>query len=83
MKNGEKKVQIGEINPESGEINDQSGEIKITKLIIRYLGIKRKALAEQTNIALRTVDRMLKRLDSADKIEYRGSNKSGGWFPKT
>ena len=71
---------IGEINGESGEIN---GEMKIYSAICKNPGIKREKLFLLTEIPLRTIDRIVKRLKDAKKIEYRGSKRIGGWFVRT
>lgn len=72
----------GEINAPSGEIN---GERKIIGAIEANPGIKREGLLLETQIPLRTIDRILQRLRTGEnaKIEYRGSNKTGGWFIKS
>lgn len=72
----------GKINLINGKI---SGEKKIIHAIAEHPGIKREGLFLETQIPLRTIDRILRRLrDDADaRIEYRGSRKTGGWFIKS
>jgi len=72
----------GKINLVNGKI---SGEKKIIHAIAEHPGIKREGLFLETQIPLRTIDRILRRLrDGADaRIEYRGSRKTGGWFIKS
>ena len=72
----------GKINLVNGKI---SGEKKIIHAIAEHPGIKRDGLFLETQIPLRTIDRILRRLrDGADaRIEYRGSRKTGGWFIKS
>ncbi len=86
-KSGEINAKRGEINGgingKSGEINAKRGEIKIYSAICDNPGIKRERLLLLTKIPLRTIDRNVKRLTDAKKIEYRGSKRTGGWFPRT
>ena len=72
----------GGINPHGGEIN---GAKKIILAIAGHPGIKRDGLLLETQIPLRTIDRILRHLrEGANaKIEYRGSKKTGGWFIKS
>ena len=89
----------GEIMSESGTIKSESGTIKgdmaqsydiqsqdaaVLKVISEQPGIKKDRifLVVQTT-SLRTVQRTLERLSQADKIEYRGSKRTGGWFVRT
>ena len=64
----------------SGTINN---EIKIKNLIGAHPGIKRAGLSVKTGISVRTIARILKSLKESGAVEYRGSKKSGGWYPKT
>ena len=70
----------GEIKPPSGEIN---GEIKIWEVISKNPGIKRDRMMMLTGISLRTIDRIVRRLTDSQKIEYRGSKRTGGWYVRT
>ena len=78
--NGEITTSNGEIKPEVGEIN---GEMKILEAITENPGIKRDRLRSITGISLRTIDRIVKRLTNDEKIEYRGSKRTGGWYVRT
>ena len=79
--------------PDNGGINEPlnqlnggiNGEKKIFLAIAGHPGIKRDGLLLETQIPLRTIDRILRHLrEGADaKIEYRGSKKTGGWFIKS
>ena len=74
------------LNQSNGEINGKiNGEKKIILAIAGHPGIKRDGLLLETQIPLRTIDRILRHLrEGADaKIEYRGSKKTGGWFIKS
>ena len=74
------------LNQLNGEINGEiNGEKKIILAIAGHPGIKRDGLLLETQIPLRTIDRILRHLrEGADaKIEYRGSKKTGGWFIKS
>lgn len=77
----------GTINPgnePNGTINGTiNNEIKIKNAIKACPGIKREGLLVKTGISLRTIARILKSLKEAGVVEYRGSKKSGGWYPKT
>ena len=78
--NGEIKPDIGEIKPDIGEM---TGEMKIFDTISKNPGIKRDRLLLLTGISLRTIDRIVKRLTEDEKIEYRGSKRTGGWYVRT
>lgn len=78
--NGEIKPSNGEIKSSSGEIN---GEIKIWEVISKNPGIKRDRMMMLTGISLRTIDRIVRRLTDSQKIEYRGSKRTGGWYVRT
>lgn len=77
----------GTINPDivpSGNINGTiNGEIKIKRAIAENPGIKREGLLLKTKIPLRTIARILKSLKDSGAVEYRGSRKTGGWYPRT
>lgn len=78
--NGEIPPSNGEIKPEVGGIK---GEIKILDAISKNPGIKREGLRGITGISLRTIDRIVRRLTDDEKIEYRGSKRTGGWYVRT
>ena len=87
----------GTINPESGTINGEGGTITdraksydtdsqdsaILHIVGENPGIKKDKIFLQVRTSLRSVQRTLERLAAADKIEYRGSKRTGGWFVKT
>ena len=90
------KEESGQINPESGQIKSESGQIKSVKpydtaaqdravleVIRNNPGIKLEAIFLEIKTSTRSVRRVLDRLSSNDKIEYRGSRRTGGWFVKT
>ena len=93
---GQIKSESGQINPESGQIKSESGQIKSVKpydtaaqdravleVIRNNPGIKLEAIFLEIKTSTRSVRRVLDRLSSNDKIEYRGSRRTGGWFVKT
>lgn len=61
-----------------GTINDS--EKMIYNRIVSSPGISAVALAEEFSKSLRTIMRVLKHLVELNKIEYRGSKKTGGYF---
>lgn len=75
----------GRIKPVISPDGEITGEIKILHAIEAHPGIKREGLLLETQIPLRTIDRILQRLKKREysKIEYRGSKKTGGWFIKS
>ena len=73
----------GEITPPNGEIKLKNGEMQIWDAISKNPGIKRDRLQMLTGIPLRTIDRIVKRLTAVQKIEYRGSKRTGGWYVRT
>ena len=73
----------GEINPNIAPSGTINGEIKIKKAIAENPGIKREGLLLKTKIPLRTIDRLLRSLKDSGAVEYRGSRKTGGWYPRT
>ena len=44
--------------------------------------LKANNISDSMNIPLRTIQRALKQLKDEDKIEFRGSPKSGGYYAK-
>ncbi len=60
-------------------------EQAVIRVIAQHPGIKLAELSQKTAIAMRTLRRILHRATEDSilaKIEYRGSKKIGGWFPK-
>ena len=88
---GEVKVPIGEVKVPIGEVKVPIGEVKRTstddelvyQLICKTPGTKREKIFLEIKTSLRSVERSLKRLKEAGRIEYRGSDKTGGWFIKS
>ncbi len=56
---------------------------QVYAVIEAHPGIKRDGIFLEIRTSLRSVERSLKRLREANRIEYRGSAKTGGWFAKT
>ena len=92
---GEVNSTIGEVNPVVGEVNSAIGEVKLPigevkriatddelvyQLICKTPGTKREKIFLEIKTSLRSIERSLKRLKDAGRIEYRGSDKTGGWF---
>jgi predicted HTH transcriptional regulator len=77
--------------PESGTINNDSllaydieGQDKaVFEIVSANPGIKKDQVFLHVKTSTRSVQRTLDRLASANKIEYRGSNRTGGWYVKT
>ena len=93
---GQINPESGQINHESGQINPESGQINHAKpydteaqdcavfeVIRNKPGIKLDAIFLEIKTSTRSVRRVLDRLSANDKIEYRGSKRTGGWFVKT
>lgn len=55
-------------------------EEKILNLIVKKPGINAPAISEMLQKSLRTVQRNLKSLSDASKIEFRGAQKNGGYY---
>ena len=81
--------------PKSGQISSECGQIKQAKpydtdaqdhatleVIRNKPGIKLEAIFLEIRTPTRSVRRVLERLSASDKIEYRGSKRTGGWFVK-
>ena len=92
------KPESGPIKPESGPINSESGPIKrtiaqtydtesqdeaVVAIISANPGIKREEIFLRVQTSIKSVQRTLNRLSAVNKIEYRGSKRTGGWFIKT
>ena len=92
------KPESGPINSESGPINSESGPIKrtiaqtydtesqdeaVVAIISANPGIKREEIFLRVQTSIKSVQRTLNRLSAVNKIEYRGSKRTGGWFIKT
>ena len=95
-KSGQISSECGQIKPESGQINSESGTINhvkpydtdaqdraVLEVIRNHPGIKLDAIFLEIKTSTRSVRRVLERLSANDKIEYRGSKRTGGWFIKT
>ncbi|MBO7131447.1 MAG: hypothetical protein J6V65_04820 [Fibrobacterales bacterium] len=95
-KSGRISPESGQINPESGQINLECGQINrvkpydteaqnraVLEVIRNHPGIKLDAIFLEIKTSTRSVRRVLERLSANDKIEYRGSKRTGGWFVKT
>ena len=68
----------------SGGVNGgvNGGVDQLFKLIVNDPGLKTKELSVQTGSSLRTVERWLKQLKDEDKIEFKGSPKTGDYYVK-
>ena len=62
----------------NGGIN--GGVKSIVTLIEKKSGINAKEIADELSMAQRTVERQIRKLRDKNKIEYRGSSKTGGYF---
>ena len=60
-----------------------SQDTAVLQVVEEHPGIKRDKIFLEVKTSLRSVQRTLERLEAADKIEYRGSKRTGGWFVKT
>ena len=86
--NGQIKPQSGQIKMKSGQINGRCGKINdvdniVFKIVCEEPGIKAATISLEIDTPERTVRRSLMRLVAANKIEYRGSKKTGGWYVRT
>jgi ATP-dependent DNA helicase RecG len=80
---GNDTIQGEEISGEiSGEINEEiNGEINAVLILIKNNGgIKANNIAKGVMKPKKTIDRYLKKLKDIGRIEYRGSNKTGGYY---
>ena len=73
----------GTITPEIDSVGTINNETKIKNAIGEHPGIKREGLLIKTGISLRTIARVLKSLKESGVVEYSGSKKTGGWYPRT
>jgi ATP-dependent DNA helicase RecG len=72
-----KREKIGGVN---GGVN---GGVKlVVDFVSQYPGSRTGAIAKALNRSDRTVEKWLEKLKKTDKIEYRGSSKSGGYYLK-
>ncbi len=59
-------------------------ESKIIDFVRMHPGVKRDEISLELKIPLRTLGRYLKKLDQERcVIEYRGTNRTGGWYIRT
>ena len=77
--------RAGAVNQRHGAINDddrscKACEDRIYSTIKGEPGINGRKLAQKLNLGTSTVDRAVARLKAASRIEYRGSNKTGGYY---
>ena len=69
------------LSPSAYDIDSQ--DRAVLDAIARHPGIKGEAIFLEVKTSLRSVRRTLDRLKIGQKIEYRGSRRTGGWFVKT
>ena len=63
---------------------DIEGQDKaVFEIVSANPGIKKDQVFLHVKTSTRSVQRTLDRLASANKIEYRVSNRTGGWYVKT
>ena len=74
----------GETNGETnGEINNLKGsQREVYLIVLHHPGIKIKQVAELRKKSVSTVWKQLTDLRKKDIIEYRGANKTGGYYVK-
>ncbi len=74
----------GDINGETnGEINNLKGsQREVYLIVLHHPGIKIKQVAELRKKSVSTVWKQLTYLRKKDIIEYRGANKTGGYYVK-
>ena len=78
------KPGSGTINNDSLLAYDIEGQDKaVFEIVSANPGIKKDQVFLHVKTSTRSVQRTLDRLASANKIEYRGSNRTGGWYVKT
>ena len=76
------KQKSGQIK--SVKAYDTEGQDSAVLEIIRNKpGIKMDAIFLEVRTSTRSVRRVLERLSKDNRIEYRGSKRTGGWFVKT
>lgn len=67
----------GGVRGKNGGVNLQ---VLILDVIVKYPGMNAPAIAEMLQKSLRTIQRYLKLLSEAEKIEFRGAAKNGGYY---
>lgn len=74
----------GEAGGQDDPINDpiKGLALEIYRIIKANPGIKKAAIAQKVNRSEATVKRYAKQLSEAKLIEYKDSNKTGGYFVK-
>ena len=88
--NGEVIGANGDVNGAGGEVSRADGEVngalgldeRVYRAVVAKGGIKRGEIASIVDVSVRSVERALSRLAKSGRIEYRGSDKTGGWFAK-
>ena len=89
--NGTINLEDGTINSEDGTINSENGTINLEDgainseemiylLISKKEGMSAPEIAKLINKSLRTTKRYLTKLKEAQKIEFKGSLKTGGYY---
>ena len=76
-------VESGTINNKPRTYDTESQDIAVLHIVSENPGIKKDRIFLFVQTSIRSVQRTLERLEAADKIEYRGSKRTGGWFVKT
>ena len=77
-----KKVLKSSYYKEMPRENKDGGVNELLEFIEKNPNQRTKQISESLNIPLRTTEKWLKQLKDAEKIEFVGSSKTGGYFVK-
>lgn len=72
---------VSEVPEEVGTLNGTLNE-RVFEMIRRRLGVQRKDIIAETDLPVRMIARAIADLTSAEKIERRGSKKTGGYWAR-
>ena len=76
-------AEIAHRNGRNGEINSLSGSLREVRLIVKNNpGIKIKKVAVLRKKSETTAAKQLSELKKKQLVEYRGANKTGGYYVK-
>jgi ATP-dependent DNA helicase RecG len=76
------KQKSGQIKPVKA-YDTEGQDSAVLEIIRNNPGIKMEAIFLEIGTSTRSVRRVLERLSKDNRIEYRGSQRTGGWFVKT
>lgn len=80
---GKEDFTISELRRQAAEMGQRKAALSFSCHLLPVFDYNKRTEFRVTGISLRTIDRIIKRLTNDEKIEYRGSKRTGGWYVRT